>query len=169
MSVFFSKRFTRFVCSALRFIPHEPRKKDTHSLIMHPCRLFDVAVTLCCGIAIFLVLLSTMHILTIPTSVHLLVGVLELLRLRLRLGYCFTPYQRLWLYNGAPLVAFYDTLGIRRTYSRLEPPASSRGLELLAFTSRHRVVLQGNFMFIAHFNFLWMYQYRISTLRVLLF
>ena len=25
------------------------------------------------------------------------------------------------------LVAFYDTLGIRRTYSRLEPPASSRG------------------------------------------
>ena len=22
----------RFVCSALRFIPHEPRKKDTHSL-----------------------------------------------------------------------------------------------------------------------------------------
>ena len=45
------------------------------------------------------------------------------------LGYCFTPYQRLWLYNGAPLVAFYDTLGIRRTYSRLKPPASSRGLE----------------------------------------
>ena len=33
----------------------------------------------------------------------------------------------LTLYNGAPLVAFYDTLGIRRTYSRLEPPASSRG------------------------------------------
>ena len=24
---------TRFVCPALRFIPHEPRKKDTHSLI----------------------------------------------------------------------------------------------------------------------------------------
>ena len=46
------------------------------------------------------------------------------------LGYCFTPYQRLWLYNGAPLVAFYDTLGIRRTYSRLKPPASSRGIEL---------------------------------------
>ena len=44
-----------------------------------------------------------------------------------RLGYCFSPYQRLWLYNGAPLVAFYDTLGIRRTYSRLKPPASSRG------------------------------------------
>ena len=37
------------------------------------------------------------------------------------LGYCFTPYQRLWIYNGAPLVAFYDTLGIRRTYSRLKP------------------------------------------------
>ena len=45
-----------------------------------------------------------------------------------RLGYCFTPYQRLWLYNGAPLVAFYDTLGIRRTYFRLKPPASSRGI-----------------------------------------
>ena len=44
-----------------------------------------------------------------------------------RLGYCFTPYPRLWLYNGAPLVVFYDTLGIRRTYSRLKPPASSRG------------------------------------------
>ena len=41
------------------------------------------------------------------------------------LGYCFTPYQRLRQYNGAPLVAFYDTLGIRRTYSRLKPPASS--------------------------------------------
>ena len=25
------------------------------------------------------------------------------------------------------LVAFYDTLGIRRTYSRLKPPASQRG------------------------------------------
>ena len=36
---------------------------------------------------------------------------------KVRLGYCFTPIQRLWLYNGAPLVAFYDTLGIRRTYS----------------------------------------------------
>ena len=44
-----------------------------------------------------------------------------------RLGYRFTPYQRLWLYNSAPLVAFYDTLGIRRTYSRLKTPASSRG------------------------------------------
>ena len=39
-----------------------------------------------------------------------------------RLGYCFTPYQRQWLYNGAPLVAFYDTLEIRRTYSRLKTP-----------------------------------------------
>ena len=46
---------------------------------------------------------------------------------QVRLGYWFTPYQQLWLYNGTPLVAFYDTLGIRRTYSRLEPPASSRG------------------------------------------
>ena len=25
--------------------------------------------------------------------------------------YCFTLYQLLWLYNGAPLVAFYGTLG----------------------------------------------------------
>ena len=47
--------------------------------------------------------------------------------IQVRLGYYFTPYQRLWLYNGAPLLAFYDTLGIRRTYSRLKPPASSRG------------------------------------------
>ena len=44
-----------------------------------------------------------------------------------RLGYFLTPCQRLWLYNGAPLVAFYDTRGIRRTFSRLKPPASSRG------------------------------------------
>ena len=49
------------------------------------------------------------------------------------LGYCFTPYQRLWLYNGAPLVASYDTLGIRRTYSRLKPPASSRGNSTKAY------------------------------------
>ena len=27
-----ASRFTQFVCPALRFIPHEPRKKDTHSL-----------------------------------------------------------------------------------------------------------------------------------------
>ena len=27
-------RFTRFVCPTLRFIPHEPRKKDTHSLYL---------------------------------------------------------------------------------------------------------------------------------------
>ena len=27
-----ASRFTRFVCPALRFIPHEPRKKDTHFL-----------------------------------------------------------------------------------------------------------------------------------------
>ena len=47
--------------------------------------------------------------------------------IQVRLGYCFSPYQRLWLYNGALLVAFYDTLGIRRTYSRPKPPASSRG------------------------------------------
>ena len=29
-----ASRFTRFVCPALRFIPHEPRKKNTHSLIL---------------------------------------------------------------------------------------------------------------------------------------
>ena len=46
---------------------------------------------------------------------------------QVRLVYCFTPYQRLWLYNGSPLVAFYDTLGIRRTYFRLKPPVSSMG------------------------------------------
>ena len=44
-----------------------------------------------------------------------------------RLGYCFTPYQRLWLYNGTPLVAFYDTLGIRRSYSRLKPRRTHGG------------------------------------------
>ena len=32
-----ASRFTRFVCPALRFIPHEPRKKDTHSLIEFEC------------------------------------------------------------------------------------------------------------------------------------
>ena len=60
------------------------------------------------------------HVLTITllsTKVIILLG----------LGYCLTPYQRPRLYNGAPLVAFCDTLGIRRTYSRLKPPASSRG------------------------------------------
>ena len=46
---------------------------------------------------------------------------------KVRLCYCLTPYQQLWLYNGAPLVAFYDTLGIRRTFSQLKPPASSLG------------------------------------------
>ena len=54
-----------------------------------------------------------------------------------RLGYCFTSYQRLWLYNGAPLVAFYDSLGIRRTYSRLKPPASSRGLNAVMLCLSH--------------------------------
>ena len=61
---------------------------------------------------------------------------------QIRLGYCFTPYQRLWLYNGAPLVAFYDTLGIRRTYFQLKPPASSRGIyvrrEMLELVSSHK-------------------------------
>ena len=38
-----------------------------------------------------------------------------------RLGYCFTLYQRLWLYNGASIVAFYDMLGIRKTYPQLQP------------------------------------------------
>ena len=50
--------------------------------------------------------------------------------------YCFTPYQRLWLYNCAPLFAFHDTLGIRRTYSPLKPPASSRGNSTFSNTKR---------------------------------
>ena len=58
----------------------------------------------------------------------------------LRLGYCFTPCQRLWLYNGVPLVAFYDTLGIRRTYSRLKPPASSRGRMITSIEHRYMVL-----------------------------
>ena len=45
----------------------------------------------------------------------------------LRLGCCLKPYQRLRLYNGAPFRRLYDTLGIRRTSSRLKPPASLRG------------------------------------------
>ena len=49
-----------------------------------------------------------------------------------RLGYCLTPYQQLRLYNAPHLVAFYDTLGIRRTYSRLKPPASPRGSSAVA-------------------------------------
>ena len=44
-----------------------------------------------------------------------------------RLGYCFTPYQRLRLYNGAPFGRLLRHSGIRRTYSRLKPPASPRG------------------------------------------
>ena len=32
-----------------------------------------------------------------------------------------------WFRHTAPLVAFYDTLGIRMTYSRLNPPAPWRG------------------------------------------
>ena len=35
-----------------------------------------------------------------------------------RLGYCLTPYQLLRLYNGAPLVAFYDTLGMFYRFGR---------------------------------------------------
>ena len=61
---------------------------------------------------------------------------------KVRLGYCLTPYQRLWLYNGAPLVAFYDTLGIRRTYSRLKPPASPRGS-----TGKKKIASQFNFTY----------------------
>ena len=44
-----------------------------------------------------------------------------------RLGYCFTPYQRPGLYNGAPLVAFYDTLGIRRIIFDLNPSVLTGG------------------------------------------
>ena len=36
-----------------------------------------------------------------------------------------------WFRHTAPLVAFYDTLGIRKTYSRLKPPAPSRGRNAL--------------------------------------
>ena len=63
----------------------------------------------------------------LPIDTGLIIALLK--STTIRLGYCFTPYQRPWLYNGAPLVAFYDTLGIRRTYFRLTPPASSRGGE----------------------------------------
>ena len=61
----------------------------------------------------------------LPIDTGLIIALLK--STTIRLGYCFTPYRRPWLYNGAPLVAFYDTLGIRRTYFRLKPPASSRG------------------------------------------
>ena len=37
-----ASRFTRFVCPALRFIPHEPRKKDTHSLNIPGFVSFDL-------------------------------------------------------------------------------------------------------------------------------
>ena len=33
----------RFVCPALRFIPHEPRKKDTHSLTNHSITVQNVS------------------------------------------------------------------------------------------------------------------------------
>ena len=39
-------RFTRFVCSALRFISHEPRKKDTHSLIKLNLLRFEIKILL---------------------------------------------------------------------------------------------------------------------------
>ena len=57
------------------------------------------------------------------------------------------PYQRLWLYNGAPLVAFYDTLGIRRTYSQLKPPASSRGDVNIAFSTKMHIISNVPFIF----------------------
>ena len=47
-----------------------------------------------------------------------------------RLGYCFTPYQRLWLYNGTPLVAFYDTLGYGGRILDLNPPRPHGGVGL---------------------------------------
>ena len=40
-----ASRFTRFVCPVLRFIPHEPRKKDTHSLIEHVNYIIRKALT----------------------------------------------------------------------------------------------------------------------------
>ena len=48
-----------------------------------------------------------------------------------------TPYQRPWLYNGAPLVSFYDTLGIRRTYSRLKPRRPHEGGGIAACNVKH--------------------------------
>ena len=54
--------------------------------------------------------------------------------LKVRLGYCFTPFQRLRLYNGAPLAAFYDMLGLRRTSSRLKPPGVLTGVFVLNVT-----------------------------------
>ena len=60
--------------------------------------------------------------------------------IKVRLGYCFTPYQRLWLYNGVPLVASYDTLGIWRTYSRLKTPGVLTGTYIKAIISRKQGV-----------------------------
>ena len=71
--------------------------------------------------------LSEVHVVSVPCWQHLLQMLPGYHSLGLGLCYCLTPYQRLRLYNGAPLVAFYDTLGIRRTYFRLKPPASPRG------------------------------------------
>ena len=51
------------------------------------------------------------------------------------LGYCFTPYQPGWLYNGDPLVAFYDLLGIRRTYSPLKPRRPHGGLMYVPYSN----------------------------------
>ena len=48
----------------------------------------------------------------------------------------FHKYRMKWksisdpIYNGAPLVAFYDTLGIRRTYSRLKHRRPHGGISL---------------------------------------
>ena len=42
-----ASRFTRFACPALRFIPHEPRKKDTHSLSGRHISAYELCVCLC--------------------------------------------------------------------------------------------------------------------------
>ena len=41
-----ASRFTRFVCPALRFIPHEPRRKDTHFLSVQDSLGYATAVGL---------------------------------------------------------------------------------------------------------------------------
>ena len=50
-----ASRFTRFVCPALRFIPHEPRKKDTHSL-NEKYRAFGIYLFIFLAIYRFLIL-----------------------------------------------------------------------------------------------------------------
>ena len=109
--------FLKIVLCSLRTIVHI-------CAIMHEYNLlFEL---MCLTISVHPTLTFFFHLVHLYTSLMMQIHKKDSHR-KIRLGYCFTPYQRLWLYNGTPLVAFYDTLGIRRTYSRLKPPASSRG------------------------------------------